>query len=708
MVAVRRILWFSFAHQFLRFFDSNFTSVYIERDGTYDLACMIETAGWVKFIGMSVYYGVYFMIRILFVSIIPCLILLVINCLLFRALRKAEIRMSKLTGFRVGGSLPEGSSGKSKRQRQTDCLKLTQANEKDFSTTDMKAQLVGHSNHSTTGVSNSKLGSKKGCEKGQGKNSLQLSNAFKFSRKRDKHKPAPVVEQRESATDSLNQKLSTTEEFSSDQFFRHSFDHKPAEPQTTSAQAGYAQCTCVERRQTLQQPSTATCSSAAGGQTSQIGEPSGAAVAQHSPPVGVALELNRSSQLEANTDCEIETNMYGANQNYVEPKIRKGIWATSSARAHFGRRINKCASYESRLKCSCQSTPCSLARTFWPSYPDKCSCTSSDCVDHKFRLRGDQVAEIDWTRGTYSKSESCVNCFKDDLEAFKVSPSRRAGEKPVGQNARVIEGNVIVEPTSTQPQASRSAGGPRVSSSANTTSTTLLTTSNNSTNTGQPVSSTQSQPQQHVRQAREVPQKSIEKTRSPSNVSTSMARKSKTSLTSPNPTVVVSRAGASACEARIRDNNRTTAMLIVMVTLFLMIEVPVAVVTIFHLVSNTYDVFHTEEFRSNVKSVKLFANSCIILSYSLNFFIYCIMSARFRMTLAQVAPFTRVIIGKAKSERATMLTNASRASQMYSVSCSNFNRPNELASQTTGRPGGSLVAATSSAQIAEELPECVL
>ncbi|XP_045507922.1 sex peptide receptor isoform X1 [Colias croceus] len=84
----------------------------------------------------------------------------------------------------------------------------------------------------------------------------------------------------------------------------------------------------------------------------------------------------------------------------------------------------------------------------------------------------------------------------------------------------------------------------------------------------------------------------------------------------------------SECK-RLSDSNCTTLMLIVVVTVFLSVEIPVAVVTILHIISSTvveildYDI---------ANKLILITNFCIILSYPINFAIYCGMSRQFRET----------------------------------------------------------------------------
>jgi hypothetical protein len=70
-------------------------------------------------------------------------------------------------------------------------------------------------------------------------------------------------------------------------------------------------------------------------------------------------------------------------------------------------------------------------------------------------------------------------------------------------------------------------------------------------------------------------------------------------------------------------------MLIVVVTAFLAVEIPLAVVTLLHIISSTV----AEILDYSVANVLiLFTNFFIILSYPINFAIYCGMSRQFRET----------------------------------------------------------------------------
>ncbi|KAI8433664.1 hypothetical protein MSG28_015662 [Choristoneura fumiferana] len=86
----------------------------------------------------------------------------------------------------------------------------------------------------------------------------------------------------------------------------------------------------------------------------------------------------------------------------------------------------------------------------------------------------------------------------------------------------------------------------------------------------------------------------------------------------------------SECK-RLRDSNCTTLMLIVVVTVFLLVEIPVAVVTVLHIISSTiveildYHIANT---------LILITNFFIIVSYPINFAIYCATFSGFCLRLS--------------------------------------------------------------------------
>ena len=61
------------------------------------LTCRREEADWVhNVVTPNVYYGVYFWFRVIFVNLGPCASLVVLNVLLFAALRRAQQKRDKL------------------------------------------------------------------------------------------------------------------------------------------------------------------------------------------------------------------------------------------------------------------------------------------------------------------------------------------------------------------------------------------------------------------------------------------------------------------------------------------------------------------------------------------------------------------------------------------------------------------------------------
>lgn len=80
---------------------------------------------------------------------------------------------------------------------------------------------------------------------------------------------------------------------------------------------------------------------------------------------------------------------------------------------------------------------------------------------------------------------------------------------------------------------------------------------------------------------------------------------------------------------KMRESNSTTIMLIVVVTVFLLVEVPLAVLTILHIISSSIIEFLDYHV---VNICILFSNFFIIVSYPINFAIYCGMSRQFRET----------------------------------------------------------------------------
>ncbi|XP_050098649.1 sex peptide receptor [Anopheles aquasalis] len=84
---------------------------------------------------------------------------------------------------------------------------------------------------------------------------------------------------------------------------------------------------------------------------------------------------------------------------------------------------------------------------------------------------------------------------------------------------------------------------------------------------------------------------------------------------------------------RLRDSNCTTLMLIVVVTVFLIVEIPLGVITALHILSSLIYEF-LDYYIANL--FILFANFFLIVSYPINFAIYCGMSRQFRETFKEI------------------------------------------------------------------------
>ncbi|XP_017054983.1 sex peptide receptor [Drosophila ficusphila] len=104
-------------HQLPRFFDRTYMPLEIEWNGEATEVCHLETALWVhEYIGVDLYYTSYYLFRVLFVHLLPCIILVTLNILLFAAMRQAQERRKLL--FR------ENRKKECKKLRETNCTTL--------------------------------------------------------------------------------------------------------------------------------------------------------------------------------------------------------------------------------------------------------------------------------------------------------------------------------------------------------------------------------------------------------------------------------------------------------------------------------------------------------------------------------------------------------------------------------------------------------
>lgn len=76
---------------------SNYISTNIEWEGLNRTVCQVEIAFWISnYVGENVYFSSYFLFRVFFVHLIPCIVLVLLNMCLFRAMRNAQKKRQKL------------------------------------------------------------------------------------------------------------------------------------------------------------------------------------------------------------------------------------------------------------------------------------------------------------------------------------------------------------------------------------------------------------------------------------------------------------------------------------------------------------------------------------------------------------------------------------------------------------------------------------
>jgi hypothetical protein len=82
----------AFSVQLSRFFDSKYEAIQFTWNGSQHWGCRRIIAYWVEnIIKTNIYYPLYYGFRIIFVNIGPCAALVVLNFLLFRALRVSKL-----------------------------------------------------------------------------------------------------------------------------------------------------------------------------------------------------------------------------------------------------------------------------------------------------------------------------------------------------------------------------------------------------------------------------------------------------------------------------------------------------------------------------------------------------------------------------------------------------------------------------------------
>ncbi len=85
---------------------------------------------------------------------------------------------------------------------------------------------------------------------------------------------------------------------------------------------------------------------------------------------------------------------------------------------------------------------------------------------------------------------------------------------------------------------------------------------------------------------------------------------------------------------RLKENNCTTLMLVSVVGLFLLVEIPLAVLLTILILENTFNLPISDQEHRTMAAFLI--NFFILLSYPVNFFIYCGMSRQFRETFKRL------------------------------------------------------------------------
>lgn len=137
---------------------------------------------------------------------------------------------------------------------------------------------------------------------------------------------------------------------------------------------------------------------------------------------------------------------------------------------------------------------------------------------------------------------------------------------------------------------------------------------------------------------------------------------------------------------RQRDNQCTTLMLVVIVSVFLLTEIPLAITTLLHVTQNILDISFANY--KTLNSTILFTNFFIMLSYPVNFAIYCGMSRQFRETFKALILNRIFCRGKTnkKNGRYTTTTNATYSN----YECSRQFRHGSVTNQLIANPANVL------------------
>ena len=117
---------------------------------------------------------------------------------------------------------------------------------------------------------------------------------------------------------------------------------------------------------------------------------------------------------------------------------------------------------------------------------------------------------------------------------------------------------------------------------------------------------------------------------------------------------------------KLKENNCTTLMLICVVGLFLLVEIPMACMLIIMIIENTLEIKVLPD-DDNSAEATLLINFFILLSYPVNFFIYCGMSRQFRETFKRLFVPGSVPLDREHSQYMSLVTENGAGSALKTV-----------------------------------------
>lgn len=730
--AIAMIMFVAFCHQMSRFIDYSFVSVRIQSGDGYQTACKMDVAQWVQYLDGELYYTAYFLFRIVFVSIIPCVALIVLNLLLFLALKRAKLRRKKLLESKFGlmreqCSVVTDMNAHRSSYQDTNAYPLISASSlmangqvaksaalpapkktlgiaskivdktRRFSTifsdrgdvSDHKSQPESSRIHfcspadqtSDTKVSCSMLSDDLAATEQQQQQQQHTGDHVNNQKRQKQRKPSEAATdnhqsidkqnhradslQRPTETDRLLDCAGRHEDKNDEEYIDTACKNEleDDEEEFTCAECA-ASCAdeeldcqrCLARSCHFHHQAVSQCSSLLGGATytTTNDDVSSCAITQN---VSSSIYVTHDETLDA-IEAESMREEEAGNVIVVSEDLKRNVDVSSvdidessakRPKVHgAGVKVRRqltcgCGASMYRQTFSCRSRSDAPAAA---SQAGDCKeCCAADCTrisnmgrqSHSFRNGSTR-------RDTRTTGECVTSCSNSD--SFMMNCSLDKPRYPLA--AQSSSGKRWLHNSDDQSAANKislyadkgralytanpdQASGRKVSLARNFTGSLKRTHSRSVLLDGQSCSqfSADKEPQPAGRQIK-----------SPSFAS-STGRGSRATLVgiaAAQSTPGVGGGGGSGLSQtatasfKTIESNRTTIMLMVVVTVFLAVEVPVAITTIIHVFLNIFDVHKAMEFGSTMSYIKLFTNFAIMISYSINFTIYCSMSKKFRET----------------------------------------------------------------------------